>query len=360
MITGNKGEWSEIYAFFKLLSNGKLHAADENLEKIKDIYYPIINILKENGLEYKRNSSIKIIDGETGNEIMSLPVDEFTNASKQLLARIKEDKKKNGTFSFKEIEGFLEKIKIRSIKSPSKKKEDITLIVHDFRTGLKPKLAFSIKSMLGSASTLLNASKSTNFIYKLITNRLSVREEEVPYGTDTKMRIRDALVQKLNEDYKIIFSEIPNKTFKSNLQMIDSMLPDLLAWVVFYYYTTNNNSLVDLTKLLEKNNPLGYDKDVAHKFYRHKIKNFLLDVALGMTPSTPWKGKYDATGGYLIVKSDGDIVCYHIYNINEFKEYLFKNTKLDTPSTSRHDFGKIYAGDSTLEVKLNLQIRFIK
>ena len=33
-LKGNKGEWSEIYIFFKLLSDGKIYAADKNMEKI--------------------------------------------------------------------------------------------------------------------------------------------------------------------------------------------------------------------------------------------------------------------------------------------------------------------------------------
>ncbi len=30
MITANKGEWSELYALFKLLCDGELSAGDEN------------------------------------------------------------------------------------------------------------------------------------------------------------------------------------------------------------------------------------------------------------------------------------------------------------------------------------------
>ena len=41
MLTGNKGEWSEIYVFLKLLADGKLYSADENLEIIENIYYEI-------------------------------------------------------------------------------------------------------------------------------------------------------------------------------------------------------------------------------------------------------------------------------------------------------------------------------
>lgn len=33
---GNKGEWSELYVFFQLLADGKLYAADENMNKKKE------------------------------------------------------------------------------------------------------------------------------------------------------------------------------------------------------------------------------------------------------------------------------------------------------------------------------------
>jgi type II restriction enzyme len=78
-----------------------------------------------------------------------------------------------------------------------------------------------------------------------------------------------------------------------------------------------------------------------------------------MMPSKVWNGQYDATGGYLIIKENGDILCYHIYNQNQFEDYLFENTKLETASSSRHEFGSLYKNsDSELNFKLNLQIRF--
>ena len=59
---GNKGEWSEIYTFFKLLADGKLYAADEKLNRIPEQFYPIIKILREefnNKREYVYRVKIK-------------------------------------------------------------------------------------------------------------------------------------------------------------------------------------------------------------------------------------------------------------------------------------------------------------
>ena len=77
-----------------------------------------------------------------------------------------------------------------------------------------------------------------------------------------------------------------------------------------------------------------------------------------MMPSKVWDGVYDATGGYLIVKENGDVLCYHIYNKNKFEDYLFNNTRLETASSTRHEFGSIYKQDGLYYFKLNLQIRF--
>lgn len=358
MITGNRGEWSEIYVFLKLMAEGNLYAADANLNRINDIYYPIMNILRKesNGtFRYKRNSVIKLIEDNTSKVLGELPISKFKEASISLFEKIKSE---NGAFACEEIETLLKEIEIDSIKSNSQYKEDITIVVHDFQTGLTPELSFSIKSMLGSPSTLLNASQSTNFTYKLTSAKLIVKEDTTPYGNED-VNIKKRLRQKIEEGYTLVFENIDNSNFEANLRMTDSLLPQILSEVLIEYYSGNSSYFRDIVAKLEERDPLKF-KEHSKRFYTHKIKNFLLDVALGMTPASEWSGTYDATGGYIIVKEDGDIVCYHIYNINEFKEYLLQNTKLETPSTSRHKFGEFYLERADMKIKLNLQIRFIK
>ena len=49
-LTGNKGEWSEIYVFLRLLEVGRLYAANADLEKIDDVFYNIINIVRNENI----------------------------------------------------------------------------------------------------------------------------------------------------------------------------------------------------------------------------------------------------------------------------------------------------------------------
>jgi type II restriction enzyme len=158
----------------------------------------------------------------------------------------------------------------------------------------------------------------------------------------------------------IDFVKTEKKIFSINLVLIDSRLPELLSEMIYEFYSSKSSKVTDLVEDINSKNPLSFDISNEHKFYEYKIKRFLTEVALGMMPSKVWAGQYDATGGYLIVKENGDILCYQIYNKNEFENYLFNNTKLDTASSSRHKFGKVYNENGELYFKLNLQIRFIK
>ena len=102
-------------------------------------------------------------------------------------------------------------------------------------------------------------------------------------------------------------------------------------------------------------NDLGYGDAMM---YTYKFKKFLCSCALGMKPAKPWDGLDEANGGYIIVKADGEILAYHIYNRNFFEQYLLDNTILERASTSRHDYMSLYEENGEMFIKLNLQIRF--
>jgi len=357
MITGNKGEWSEIYTLFKLLGDKQLFLGNKEIEKLEGIVYPILRVLRtenSNDFEYSIQDEIILISG--GEEVLKIEITEFKEKAIFLLEKIKKNKER--TFSIPEIETFMASINCLSLKASSTVKTDITIVVHDQRTNQQPTLGFSIKSQLGSPSTLLNAGKTTNFIFKI--NNLNSKEIVDINNINTKSKIKDRLEKIIEKGGEFNFFETEKQIFSNNLILIDSLLPQILSETIFEFYSTKYSRLSDLVSIIEKNNPLGFDTSNKHLFYNYKIKRFLTDVALGMMPSKVWTGQYDATGGYLIVKEDGDVLCYHIYNRNEFENYLINNTKLDTASSSRHGFGEIYEENENLYFKLNLQIRFIK
>lgn len=356
MITGNKGEWSEIYALFKLLSDKQLFVGDAELNKVEELCYPIIKIIRtenEGNFEYKINHDLVIVSG--GKEELRIPVKTFIQQSIKLLAKIKNSK---STFSIPETESFMNSISCKSLKAKSNSKTDIRIVIHDQRINQNAELGFSIKSQLGGEATLLNAGKTTNFIYQILKFKPTLKEINSINNIDTKSKIKDRIQAIRNAGGEIKFTTPQQDIFKNNLVLIDSLLPNIIAEIIQEFFTSSLSSVKEITENINKTNPLNFDNQFAHTFYDYKIKRFLTDVALGMTPSRVWTGIYDATGGYLIVKENGDVLCYHIYNRNQFEEYLFKNTKLETASSTRHDFGKIYEENGNYYFKLNLQVRF--
>ncbi|GAA3629938.1 HpaII family restriction endonuclease [Flavivirga jejuensis] len=363
MITGNKGEWSEIYTLFKLLGDKQLFLGNKNIEKLEGIVYPILRVLRteNNGdFEYSIEDEIILISG--GEEVLKIAITEFKEKAKFLLEKIKTNKER--TFSVPKIEEFMQSISCLSLKASSTSKTDITIIVHDQRTNQQPTLGFSIKSQLGSPSTLLNAGKTTNFIFKIngiIENKEIERINSmmVKRGKKESADLKGRLKSICLNNRELKFYKTERQIFSNNLVLIDSRLPEILSEIVYEFYSSKKSSVVYLVENINFKNPLNFDVSNEHKFYEYKIKRFLTDIALGMMPSKVWAGQYDATGGYLIVKENGDVLCYHIYNRNEFENYLFNNTKLDTASSNRHGFGSIYEENGEFYFKLNLQIRFL-
>lgn len=357
MLAGNKGEWSEIYALFKLLGDKNLFAGDADLKKVETLFYPIIKIIRiETGgnYEYEICGDLVLISG--GEEKLRIPVKKFSEQAVILLAEIKGAA---GVFSIPETEAFMKSVNCASIKAKSTTKSDINIVIHDQRINQTAELGFSIKSQLGGDSTLLNAGKTTNFIYQINDFEGSGADVEMINAIDTRSKIKDRIEAVMKLGGSLSFVSLEQDIFKNNLVLIDSLLPNILGEVIKQFFTSNLSTISALTEEISSKNPLRYDTQFSHSFYEYKIKRFLTDIALGMMPSKVWGGVYDATGGYLIVKEDGEILCYHIYNRNQFEDYLFRNTKLETASSTRHDFGKVFSEGDNLYFKLNLQIRFI-
>lgn len=356
MLSGNKGEWSEIYALFKLLGDKQLFSGDADLNKVEELFYPIIKIIRnESGddFEYEICGDLVIISG--GIEELKIPVKTFIEQSKFLLEKMKTSR---GAFGIPETELFMKSVYCEKIKEKATVKKDIRIVIHDQRINQKTELGFSIKSEVGNDATILNAGKTTNFVFKILNFNPTEIEIEDINKIETKSKIKDRISAINNKGGELLFEKMNNEVFKNNLVLIDSLMPNLLAEIVKTFYTTNLTSIKDLTENINRINPLNYDNQFAHTFYEYKIKKILTDIALGMTPAKVWNGIYDATGGFLIVKENGDVLCYHIYNRNQFEDYLFKNTKLETASSTRHEFGKIYPQNQEFYFKLNLQIRF--
>ena len=147
MITGNKGEWSELYALFKLLGDQELFSGNEDLLQIEDLVYPILKILKSensNDFEYVFNEDANVIISIDGKENIKIPVATFEKKAEYLLSKIKTSSGR--AFSIPEIEEFMKSFNSHSLKAKSSVKTDLNIMIHDLKTNRTPTLGFSVKS----------------------------------------------------------------------------------------------------------------------------------------------------------------------------------------------------------------------
>ena len=302
MLIGNKWEWAEVYVLLRLLSEEKMYATYNELNKLEDVYFPIIKVIKEENKgeikEYIAGEMISIyINGE---KVKELPVIEFESEYGNLLNEIK-SKDSKSAFSVEGTQNCVDRILCYKIFTPATDKSDIMVKMIGADTVYSPNIGSSMKSELGSSPTLLNAGKTTNFIYKII-----------------------------KENGTLEYRKMNNQIFEDNLVLIDSNMDKIIAETLLYFYKDGISNCNEMVEKLEQENPMNYGNVNA---YRYKFKKFLTAVALGMKPATVWDGLDEATGGYIVVTKEGNVLAYHIYNRNYFEEYLLKNTKYETAST---------------------------
>ncbi|OYZ51448.1 MAG: hypothetical protein B7Y11_13645 [Sphingobacteriia bacterium 24-36-13] len=384
MLTGNKGDWSELYVLVKLLSDGVLYQSDYHLNRDEKIYYEVVKAYREEGLlslVYERNENVNLYS-ITKNEktlIKEFPIVYLKGIAENIYKGIIDGSGKS--FELPTIKDFIVNSKIKKLTADINSKSDIRLCIYDHRLAKEADLGFSIKSFLGEDSTLFNTGVGNNFIYTINQNKkIQVsdfnRLTYKPKGKISKLTFR---LQTLIHEYsaEIKFKGIQSSKLWRNLKMVDGDLPEILAYCLLYRWIDRTSSLSELVKLLEERDPLNlYNGETSEqKLYDYKLKRFLVECAMGMTSETPWQGIYDATGGVIICKNDGDIVCFHVYDFNLFREYLLNNTKFEQPSTGEDEYnpgnprttkgtkkyyyGWLYEENEEHLFKINLQVRFI-
>ena len=355
MITGNKGEWSEAYVFLRLLGSGRLYAADENLNKLEDMYFPILKIFRKEQenttIEYDLSNDKRVDIYVNGQLTKSLPSAECEAEANYLFEKIAEGGDR--AFGISRTEEFLASIGCHRLSAPSSDKTDISLLLHDVKTGYNSICGFSIKSEIGSAPTLINASKATNFVYRI--SGLSGDEAIAINNIETTNKIFDRMERVCTQATSIQFAETSSRTFCNNLMLIDSRMTELLSHALLYHYRDGLSTCEEVVRKLEYINPLGFPR---YGFYEYKFKKFLCAAALGMTPASDWNGIDEANGGYIIVTHNGTVLTYHLYNRAFFETYLLRSTKFERASTKRHEFASIYEDHGAMFINLNLQIRF--
>ncbi len=350
--TKNKGELTELLVFIKLLLDKKINLSDVSLNPNGN--YLKINKVTTLNLDVEfllQNKAIIIAQNKEDKSQREINIDKIISPETiaLLVTKIKEN---NQTFEVPEFDPIHEILGFNETKGGnSYQKADIVLDIEN-DVIQKENEGFGIKSYLGSKPTLLNASGNSNFIFRIIGLDKSKMDEINAIDSPKKLKDRINAIESFGGKFEYVGAEKEEMDF--NLRMVDSDMPKLIGKILLLFYKDRISSITEITKkLLEENNTPDNETLLTTK-----IKKLLIDNLFGFFPGTKWNGIYSANGT-IVMKKDGEYVGFHIIEIEILKEYLFRNIKLDTPSSSRHRFGKLYLEkDGNLYFKLNLQLRF--
>ncbi len=345
--SANRGEWSELYVVGYLITRGGGYAADEFTKLDSSIFYKVLKVvdnpsgqsetiykLHEHEVEIFQNG-IAVI--RIAKEDIAIKVNDFFN---DLLDHAQEH-----AFTLQSGQELMRLIYKERLSASSSLTSDLHLILEDLETKIETtKKGFSIKSEIGSPATIFNASGSTNLIFRILGNG-------IPQPFEKVNAVKTNLKRLTNDGYQLHFEKFDNPTFERSLKNIDSNLPQYIAEVLLaYMHSTTTN----IKKVCDAAFPKS-DREADIKI--QKVKKFLSAASMGLKAGSEWSGYPEDFGGMLLVKKNGDVLFYYLYNMKKFEEYLFNNLRFETPLASRHGFGQVYKQGQDYFLKLNLQIR---
>lgn len=388
-LSGNKGEWSEIYIFLKLMTDGKVYAADRNMQKLETVFLNIVKIIREEVLsqkyEYYTGKQIKIF--LNGEEVAPLvDVSEFDKCKDLLWEKLSSTARGNG-IACEEVEGFLNSIHVTKLKALAFSSsnffggtEDITMEVMDYRSGVNSVIGFSCKSDFSAKSTLFNASAdNTNFVYEVVGNvdddlmkefnaifnyRNKTNKETGEKELKPEVAIGDRMRYLKEKGCDLQYRKMCVDNAERNLVLSGGAeMPLIIASMLKAYYfdgegKVENSSLLYALEKVVEDNVAGYGFGNTESMYYRKLGTLLYDMFTGMRLSSAWDGRSSVNGGYIIAKNDGEVLAYHSCMADEFKDFLVEQLGFESPSATRHKYMEIYKEDDKYYLKLNLQVRF--
>ncbi len=340
----NRGEWTEAYVFLKLLSDGKIYGATEDLKKDLSKFIKIVSVTrpeKENFvLKYEPDfdsipQKVSAMLNET--EFAVITVSELAEKANFLYKSMKtfSSQKKD---TIPEIQEFLEKLKFSSPKIPSLpksfenefgRKTDIIVTIINSEDGAVSTDGFSIKSHMGSPSSLFNSGDGSRLIFKIV-GCTKKRMHEINLIED-ELKIIQAI--KDDKDLSLEFVKTGKEEFAGNLEYIDTQMLKIITMTMLvqtkYLSPAKSGNLRDIVNVVSELNPLNVM--YPEHFYEAKFKDFLFASLAGLTASKKWDGKTRMTGGYIDVNKDGELLYYRAISNEIFCSYLYENTFIDRP-----------------------------
>lgn len=354
-----KREWSELYTFFRLLSDGAVYAGTPQVKKNEDEHLPIALIQREEHDGTRKylieGEDIHIV-GENVDKTVSRA--KFGQVADAILAGMKSSSE-DVVLSPDGVEEFLDEVSIFDLEARTDDRTDFYVAFYHVDA---PLTGFNVRSRMSVMNPLLDGGRSANLKFEQTGIKFANPMINKVNALDTPNVVADRmmLIERLGGVLKYV--DVADRVFRCNLHMIDLHFPRVLAEMVRMMQLDGITKVVELTECIKEINPLKIKEEliVKHGFYEYKMKQFLLALALGMRPAKIYTGEDSAVSGILLVDGSGEVLCYQKSSKKVFEDFLYLNTRLEKGAVEKDKYGFMEKENGVIFFKLNLKIGLTK
>lgn len=355
-----KSEWSELYTFLKLLADGKLHLGNHRGEQKERAFWPISSIERSDHDGVRRyfiEGDMVRVEGK--GDYIKLHRGAVAAMADKILQLIKSSNEEDIACP-EDIEKFLDQCKIYQLEAETTDRTDLKI---GFWSPANIPTGFVIHSRLAPMRPLMDGGRSANVKLELSGAKFASPEianiNAIETG-DSTVRDRIFEIERLGGVLK--YSDVADKVFRANLQMIDLQFARILAEMLRTFHIDGKVRLYEVMHQIKEKNPVKIKDEVIekHHFYEYKVKEFLMNIVLGMRPAKIFDGTNSAVEGMILVDVNGNLIGYHNHNQPDFRDFLYLNTRFIKGDLDKDKYGFLERENGVYYFKLNAKIGLIK
>lgn len=353
----SKREWSELYLFFKLLSDGEVYPGTADGKKAERPW-PVALVAREEGVvtHYIIKEAEIVAENEQGKRVF--PRQKFTDAAARILQAVKSASTDEVT-SPDEVEAFLDELKIYSLEAQTNDRTDLSVA---FWSTDAPLVGFSVCACLGKMKPLLDGGRAANLKFEVVGTKLPSPTVNKINAIESANEVIDRMFAIGQVGGSLKYADVADRVFRCNLAMIDLHFPRLLAEMLRTMYLNGTTRIADIVEEMKAANPLKIKDELIQKhcYYEYKVKQFLMALALGMRPAKIFNGADSAVEGMFWVDGSGEVLCYHKSDKKCFEEFLYLRTRFEKGATEKDKYGFLERENGNYFFKLNAKIGYAK
>ena len=355
MTEATRREANELYTFFSLLASGSIGRANALGKTDSEIPVFAVRRHEHDGQRLYAIEEKEVHIQGTAMDVR-FPREDFAAAAEWLLSHLKQQGSE--TIDITELEGFLDALAIYDMEAQTDDRTDLHLTLWHPDA---PPIGMRLHSRLCSNPPLFVGGRGANIKYEQSGVRFSQPAVSKINHTDQPENVAEVARRILyiqSQGGILRYCDVADKVFRSNLLMLDTNLPRIIAAMLMTLHLDGTSRLTELVKMLDEKNPLKMKEELLqkHGFYQYKVRQLLLATAWGLRPQVIWNGRASAVGGYLMTDENGTLAAFLRADEQTFSDYLLAHARLVKTLPDEDKYGYLERENGNYYLKLNLKI----